>query len=538
MLKHLLTLAAAALLAAPAFAQVTIGETTYGTLNDAVAAATEGQTITIKGETTITNRVDVTKSITIKGEGNDAKIVRGEKFTASMFLFKEKCVAALENLTFDGANVAAGNKPFEINSTATSVAFTDCKFINHVADRVIFVQQTTTLTNVSAENNTYKEGNDLVFVGGTNKLTMAGSAAYGVNVERNNYTISAGENLNGNINLILATNAYEAGRTIVNNCTDPSIFTLTNAPEGYSLTAQGNNLVMTYSKNIVTVIHKEEDGTETKTSYTSLTSAMEAAAVNDVLVLLEDITVNDRLNNILDGKNRNLTIKGENPEAKIKLIRNFKNKLFVTTNGHFTFENIIFDCNGMENNTYELEDNQGGLYLRNVEIINSVSSKGLITSKAGKPLELTDVTKSNCETPAPDVNVNGTLELSGNCNLSINIANTAAGVITVKNGLTNEEPITLTLANTELGSVAVNGTADYNKFALTNTGFYLVPNKDNTALVLSDKKATGIEDVTVADENAPAEYYSINGIRMNGDNLAPGLYIKRQGSKATKILVK
>lgn len=48
---------------------------------------------------------------------------------------------------------------------------------------------------------------------------------------------------------------------------------------------------------------------------------------------------------------------------------------------------------------------------------------------------------------------------------------------------------------------------------------------------------TGIEDIA-ADENAPVEYYSINGIRMNGDNLAPGLYIKRQGSKATKILVK
>jgi len=41
-----------------------------------------------------------------------------------------------------------------------------------------------------------------------------------------------------------------------------------------------------------------------------------------------------------------------------------------------------------------------------------------------------------------------------------------------------------------------------------------------------------------ADENAPVEYYDIRGIRHNADSLAPGIYIKRQGSKATKVVVK
>ncbi|MCM1224414.1 MAG: PCMD domain-containing protein [Lachnospiraceae bacterium] len=45
---------------------------------------------------------------------------------------------------------------------------------------------------------------------------------------------------------------------------------------------------------------------------------------------------------------------------------------------------------------------------------------------------------------------------------------------------------------------------------------------------------SGIE----ADENAPAEYYDMRGIRHNADALAPGLYIKRQGAKATKVIVK
>ena len=46
---------------------------------------------------------------------------------------------------------------------------------------------------------------------------------------------------------------------------------------------------------------------------------------------------------------------------------------------------------------------------------------------------------------------------------------------------------------------------------------------------------TGVDDVTVNDENAPVEYYNLQGVRV--ENPAPGqLYIKRQGSKATKVL--
>jgi len=52
------------------------------------------------------------------------------------------------------------------------------------------------------------------------------------------------------------------------------------------------------------------------------------------------------------------------------------------------------------------------------------------------------------------------------------------------------------------------------------------------------KKKTGITDITVADENAPAEYYNLSGMRVNGENLTPGIYVKRQGGKATKVYVK
>ncbi len=48
-------------------------------------------------------------------------------------------------------------------------------------------------------------------------------------------------------------------------------------------------------------------------------------------------------------------------------------------------------------------------------------------------------------------------------------------------------------------------------------------------------KSAGIESID-ADNDAPVEYYDLRGIRVNGD--APGLYIRRQGNKTTKVLVK
>lgn len=40
------------------------------------------------------------------------------------------------------------------------------------------------------------------------------------------------------------------------------------------------------------------------------------------------------------------------------------------------------------------------------------------------------------------------------------------------------------------------------------------------------------------DDNAPTEYFDLTGAKRNADNLAPGIYVKRQGAKATKVIVK
>jgi hypothetical protein len=52
-----------------------------------------------------------------------------------------------------------------------------------------------------------------------------------------------------------------------------------------------------------------------------------------------------------------------------------------------------------------------------------------------------------------------------------------------------------------------------------------------------DYKNAGVDNITVdSNSNAPVEYFNLNGVRVNGDNLTPGLYIRRQGNKTTKVL--
>lgn len=48
---------------------------------------------------------------------------------------------------------------------------------------------------------------------------------------------------------------------------------------------------------------------------------------------------------------------------------------------------------------------------------------------------------------------------------------------------------------------------------------------------------SGVEDLNAA-ENGAVEYYNLNGVRVAAENLTPGIYVRRQGATATKVLVK
>lgn len=65
--------------------------------------------------------------------------------------------------------------------------------------------------------------------------------------------------------------------------------------------------------------------------------------------------------------------------------------------------------------------------------------------------------------------------------------------------------------------------------------FATVENTGITYAAYTDPSA-GVDDVIVADPNAPVEYFNLQGIRVAEP--ASGLYIRRQGDKVSKVLIK
>ena len=55
---------------------------------------------------------------------------------------------------------------------------------------------------------------------------------------------------------------------------------------------------------------------------------------------------------------------------------------------------------------------------------------------------------------------------------------------------------------------------------------------------LNEEELTGIEDITVDADNGVVEVYNLNGIRVDGDNLAPGIYIRKANGKSEKFIVR
>lgn len=60
-------------------------------------------------------------------------------------------------------------------------------------------------------------------------------------------------------------------------------------------------------------------------------------------------------------------------------------------------------------------------------------------------------------------------------------------------------------------------------------------NEDVSSIESIEKDGVSTE---VSDPGAPVEYYTLQGIRVGGDTLVPGIYIRRQGAKAKKVMVR
>lgn len=76
-------------------------------------------------------------------------------------------------------------------------------------------------------------------------------------------------------------------------------------------------------------------------------------------------------------------------------------------------------------------------------------------------------------------------------------------------------------------------------------GVYVLTYKCNNGLAVyaitpdGYKDLGGVNEITVDENNnAPVQYFNLNGVEVSADNLTPGLYITRQGDKGGKVIIK
>lgn len=516
-MKKLYTILLAAALGATAVSAeqtVFIGETGYDDLASALSAATDGATITIKGNQTITSRLGLgDKSLTLKGENNPVLTRTMENIMFLVQAANENVVLNFEGLTFDGNNNAKTTIEAKNGKDKAHISFSDCKFTNNTAT-ALQTKYFTTITNVSADGE--------VFVGNNNRVTIAGTANYPMYIE-SSYAIAAGENLSGTVKIRLTDGQYTSGRTIVNNCTNASMFTLTNAPEGYSLEANEGKLVLAFNKYVV---KNETTGVSYSSLEEALTDMTQPEEGDNVLTVLESIDVTSRI-----GTNSGIlacTIKGATPDVTLR--RTFNNTLFVSNNKTLKFENLTLDCNNYSGKDYDFEANQQVLSFKDVKIINCATKVGFFNVKVdNRTLVLDNCSFEECTAPNV-INLNGKLQLAGDNAFNVVVANAGAS-ITAIGELTNTTPIEISFADgvtRENGQVMVYGTEQAEAFKLTDGRFL---NAEEGNLVLSETEQTGIEGVEAAD--ALVNVYNLQGVLVKQNvgraaaaaDLTPGVYV-------------
>lgn len=498
-MRKLFTLmACAALTAGSAFADIKIGDATYSTLKDAVAAVADGQTILISGEATCSDRAITTKdniSFSIEGEGTDAVVSCTKRGTQVLLCNQGGTTVNVKNITFDG-----GNREWDTNAVVAAekgtMNFENVTFknftINMKADadktnaskNCIFTSKNTgnyTLTNVTLDNCVVADGFATAYTNRNNGLTISGNNP-GLSVYPDGVAFQA-NNLTNTTAIEVYLTKITLGKTVVTGYTDLTRFNFIGAAEGCGVEANGSNLV--YAKqNYVAMI----GDTGYKTISEALTSAVVAVEEGQqtVVSVLDNCQTasrflpNQKLNfNILveaTGDAKTITrFNGSNNNTMFEL----NNDCGIST---LTLRNLILKNENTAVTNSMIAVQKGTVVLDKIVANYATSATSLINVKETGWLYLTDAELNlpNAEVGKVFVNTNGHLHLAGNNSIAIDLAAVTKddkGVdkfarIQVEGAMTNTAPIAITSADMQnyvgktLVTVAEGVEADASKFAL------------------------------------------------------------------------
>ncbi len=125
--------------------------------------------------------------------------------------------------------------------------------------------------------------------------------------------------------------------------------------------------------------------------------------------------------------------------------------------------------------------------------------------------------------------------------------NTGVVLLDITQGLDRAKVITT--SNTEMpakeGVAAATGRAEVDRdddgnVTEVNLTLYVCRNNGRFSRITTrGVDQNGLGNITVEpDDNAPAEYFNLQGMRVEADNLTPGIYICRRGASATKVTIR
>lgn len=539
-MKKLYSLALGLLATLGLSAQVTIGETNYETLQAALDAANDGDVITINEDITIDKRVDKNKkNLTIQGANPDVKVIRKWGWNSIMFLGNagnadndNDTGITIKNLTIDSNGVDTNTSVVESNAGKLTLSNVTIINVNQTKGYILTQKGGgggwMVLENVNIVEPVKADGVYDFFTGNPNALTLKGSGDY-VGYLQSTYSLKA-DGYTGHTTAYIET--YSPGRTVAVGGSVAN-FSLGNAPEGYSLTENNGNVVLLFEKNVV---YNETTGEY----YSNPVTAFTTATSGNILTVLEDIDMPDRV-----GLKASITIQGATPSVTLRNTNTSGNSnqfAFETNTGiTLTLKDVILDVNHYCKNS-NVFNIKGSLSLDNVTIKNADKAANLIQlSSSDRKLSMNNaiVEDSGDVTFAVLSNNNGnpseniTILYNGNCNIGVSLSKGCSIEVPADGQLTNEEPIELIPSDKYEyvdNFALVKNCSDFSKFDLKSTSYHLEANDGNLVLVSGD--LSGISAV-VADENAPVEYYNLQGIRV--ENPSNGIFIRRQGTKTTKV---
>lgn len=123
-----------------------------------------------------------------------------------------------------------------------------------------------------------------------------------------------------------------------------------------------------------------------------------------------------------------------------------------------------------------------------------------------------------------------------------NWTNSTANIIDITDGVANAKTVGTYpaggLANTSFGGVVTNGLATEVTPDNTVNMWVMVPKQGAAMYQFKGQTVTGVDNIAADSDNATAEYFTLQGIRVDGDNLAPGVYIRRTSAHTEKVLIR